>query len=50
MFSNGKFYKDPKVAMLEDFFFPKLLNRQNTSNRLGFIMTLVNVMNLITGA
>ena len=46
MFVNGKFCKDPNLATPEDFFFPGLLNRQNTSNQLGFTVTPVNVMNL----
>ncbi|XP_052190352.1 germin-like protein subfamily 1 member 11 [Diospyros lotus] len=46
VFVNGKFCKDPNLATPEDFFFPGLLNRQNTSNQLGFTVTPVNVMNL----
>ncbi|XP_052191237.1 germin-like protein subfamily 1 member 11 [Diospyros lotus] len=46
VFVNGKFCKDPNLATPEDFFFPGLLNRQNTSNQLGFTATPVNVMNL----
>ncbi|XP_052190435.1 germin-like protein subfamily 1 member 11 [Diospyros lotus] len=46
VFVNGKFCKDPKLATPEDFFFPGLLNRQNTSNQLGFTVTPVNVINL----
>ncbi|XP_052210250.1 germin-like protein subfamily 1 member 11 [Diospyros lotus] len=48
VFVNGKFCKDPNLATPEDFFFPgsNILNRQNTSNQLGFTVTLVNVMNL----
>ncbi|XVE90133.1 hypothetical protein DITRI_Ditri20bG0053600 [Diplodiscus trichospermus] len=42
-FVNGKFCKDPKSVVAEDFFFSGLNMPGNTSNKLGSKVTLVNV-------
>ncbi|GMI79114.1 hypothetical protein like AT5G39120 [Hibiscus trionum] len=43
VFVNGKFCKDPKLAVAEDFFFSGLNKPGNTSNRVGSNVTTVNV-------
>ena len=43
MFVNGKFYKDPKLATPNDFFFSGLRLPGNTSNKLGSMVTPANV-------
>ncbi|XVF30947.1 hypothetical protein REPUB_Repub16aG0103000 [Reevesia pubescens] len=43
MFVNGKFCKDPKLAVAEDFYFSGLNIPADTSNRLGTNATSVNV-------
>ena len=43
MFVNGKFCKDPKLAVAEDFFFSGLDKPGNTSNLVGSNVTTVNV-------
>ncbi|KAF8034844.1 hypothetical protein BT93_C1002 [Corymbia citriodora subsp. variegata] len=39
VFVNGKFCKDPKLAIADDFFFTKLRYPGNTSNQLGSKVT-----------
>ncbi|XP_059311223.1 putative germin-like protein 2-1 [Lycium ferocissimum] len=46
VFVNGKFCKDPKVVMADDFFKSGLNIPGNTSNQLGSAVTAVNVDNL----
>ncbi|TYH92702.1 hypothetical protein ES332_A13G200900v1 [Gossypium tomentosum] len=43
VFVNGKFCKDPKLAVAEDFFFSGLNMPGNTSNLVGSNVTNVNV-------
>ncbi|KAK8542941.1 hypothetical protein V6N13_136510 [Hibiscus sabdariffa] len=43
VFVNGKFCKDPKLAVAEDFFFSGLNKPGNTSNPVGSNVTMVNV-------
>ncbi|KAL4376319.1 hypothetical protein GQ457_02G029080 [Hibiscus cannabinus] len=43
VFVNGKFCKDPKLAVADDFFFPGLNKPGNTYNRVGSNVTTVNV-------
>ena len=43
VFVNGKFCKDPKLAMADDFFFSGLHIPGNTSNPVGSAVTPVNV-------
>ncbi|GMI79110.1 germin-like protein 6 [Hibiscus trionum] len=43
VFVNGKFCKDPKLAVADDFFFSGLNKHGNTSNRVGSNVTTVNV-------
>ncbi|GMI79118.1 germin-like protein 6 [Hibiscus trionum] len=43
VFVNGKFCKDPKLAVADDFFFSGLNKPGNTSNRVGSNVTTVNV-------
>ncbi|KAF8407500.1 hypothetical protein HHK36_006634 [Tetracentron sinense] len=43
VFVNGKFCKDPKLATAEDFSFKGLDIAGNTSNKVGSIVTQVNV-------
>ncbi|BFG40834.1 hypothetical protein CerSpe_271080 [Prunus speciosa] len=47
VFVNGKFCKDPKLAIANDFFFSGLQNPRNTQNPLGSNVTAVNVDNLL---
>ncbi|XP_042479777.1 putative germin-like protein 2-1 [Macadamia integrifolia] len=46
VFVNGKFCKDPKLAIAKDFLFKGLDNCGNTSNKLGSKVTLVTVNEL----
>ncbi|KAK8483145.1 hypothetical protein V6N13_064191 [Hibiscus sabdariffa] len=43
VFVNGKFCKDPKLAVADDFFFSRLNKPGNTNNRVGSNVTTVNV-------
>ncbi|XP_062177540.1 germin-like protein subfamily 1 member 11, partial [Alnus glutinosa] len=43
VFVNGKFCKDPKLANANDFFFQGLNIPRSTANKLGSIVTLLNV-------
>ncbi|KAE8663179.1 Germin-like protein subfamily 1 member 18 [Hibiscus syriacus] len=43
VFVNGKFCKDPKLAVADDFFFSGLNMPGNTSNLVGSNVTTVNV-------
>ncbi|KAE8707791.1 Germin-like protein subfamily 1 member 14 [Hibiscus syriacus] len=43
VFVNGKFCKDPKLAVAEDFFFSGLNKPGNTANPVGSNVTMVNV-------
>ncbi|KAE8707788.1 Germin-like protein subfamily 1 member 14 [Hibiscus syriacus] len=43
VFVNGKFCKDPKLAVAEDFFFSGLNKPGNTANLVGSNVTMVNV-------
>ncbi|KAK8634001.1 hypothetical protein V6N13_014830 [Hibiscus sabdariffa] len=43
VFVNGKFCKDPKLAVADDFFFSGLNKPRNTNNRVGSNVTTVNV-------
>ncbi|KAG4113025.1 hypothetical protein ERO13_D13G196400v2 [Gossypium hirsutum] len=43
VFVNGKFCKDPKLAVAEDFFFSGLNRPRNTSNPDGSNVTMINV-------
>ncbi|CAN6717335.1 unnamed protein product [Malus baccata var. baccata] len=43
VFVNGKFCKDPKLALANDFFSDKLRYPGNTSNPVGSIVTAANV-------
>ncbi|XVF42390.1 hypothetical protein PTKIN_Ptkin01aG0358300 [Pterospermum kingtungense] len=43
VFVNGKFCKDPKLAVAEDFFFSGLNKPGNTTNLVGSNVTTVNV-------
>ncbi|XVE90067.1 hypothetical protein DITRI_Ditri20bG0047200 [Diplodiscus trichospermus] len=43
VFVNGKFCKDPKLAVADDFFFSGLNRPGNTSNLVGSNVTTVNV-------
>ncbi|XP_022719689.1 germin-like protein subfamily 1 member 13, partial [Durio zibethinus] len=43
VFVNGKFCKDPKLAVADDFFFSGLNKPGNTSNLVGSNVTTVNV-------
>ncbi|KAJ4721169.1 Germin-like protein subfamily 1 member [Melia azedarach] len=43
VFVNGKFCKDPKLAKPEDFYYSGLDKAGDTGNRLGFVVTPVNV-------
>nr|KJB82337.1 hypothetical protein B456_013G190400 [Gossypium raimondii] len=43
VFVNGKFCKDPKLAVAEDFFFSGLNRSRNTSNPVGSNVTMINV-------
>ncbi|TYI02606.1 hypothetical protein ES332_A11G278600v1 [Gossypium tomentosum] len=43
MFVNGKFYKDPKLAKAQDFYYSGLNIPRNTSNPVGSTVTPVNV-------
>ncbi|XP_057960681.1 germin-like protein subfamily 1 member 7 [Malania oleifera] len=46
VFVNGKFCKNPKLAVANDFSFSGLLIPRNTSNAVGSTVTMVNVDNL----
>ncbi|XP_015168306.1 germin-like protein subfamily 1 member 7 [Solanum tuberosum] len=46
IFVNGKVCKDPKVVNADDFFKSGLNVARNTSNNVGFAVTVVNVFNL----
>ncbi|KAJ6360063.1 hypothetical protein OIU77_004132 [Salix suchowensis] len=43
VFVNGKFCKDPKLAVANDFFFSGLNIPRNTGNQVGSNVTLLNV-------
>ncbi|KAG5232733.1 RmlC cupins superfamily protein [Salix suchowensis] len=43
VFVNGKFCKDPKLAVANDFFFSGLNIRRNTGNQVGSNVTLLNI-------
>nr|KJB82321.1 hypothetical protein B456_013G190200 [Gossypium raimondii] len=43
VFVNGKFWKDPKLAVAEDFFFSGLNRPGNTSNPVGSNVSMINV-------
>ncbi|KAK8634023.1 hypothetical protein V6N13_014852 [Hibiscus sabdariffa] len=43
LFVNGKFCKDPKLAVADDFFFSGLNKPGNTNNQVGSNVTTVNV-------
>ncbi|GAV65095.1 Cupin_1 domain-containing protein [Cephalotus follicularis] len=46
VFVNGELCKDPKLVVAEDFFFSGLNKPGNTSNPLGWMATIVNVMKI----
>ncbi|CAK9160240.1 unnamed protein product [Ilex paraguariensis] len=48
VFVNGNFCQDPKMATANDFFFPGLNILGNTSNKLGFMVTPVTVVQIGT--
>ncbi|XP_062177232.1 germin-like protein subfamily 1 member 11 [Alnus glutinosa] len=43
VFVNGKFCKDPKLVIANDFFFPGLNTPRSTANPLGSTVTLLDV-------
>ncbi|GLT38503.1 hypothetical protein SLA2020_127490 [Shorea laevis] len=47
VFVNGKFCKDPKLVVANDFFFSGLDEPRNTSNAVGSVVTLVSVEQLL---
>ncbi|KAL7231018.1 hypothetical protein ACSBR2_009318 [Camellia fascicularis] len=47
VFVNGKVCNEPKLANASDFLYSSLLTPQNISNLVGFIVTLVNVMQIL---
>ncbi|GLT38500.1 hypothetical protein SLA2020_345480 [Shorea laevis] len=47
VFVNGKFCKDPKLVVANDFFFSGLDEPRNTSNAVGSVVTPVSVEQLL---